>query len=301
MLKSPRLWLGAGRAARRSWCGVVVVRAQRRRRAQVPVRHDRARPADCDRFVDRDAESGHLGAGRHAGLGPDQGTDCRLQFAREEERPDRAHRPGDVSVPGAPGRGRPRGRAFIAEPRAGRDSKREARPGTHTGTGGTQVQLAGGARPRPVGLRPRRRRGAHRGCRRAAARRDARVGAHRPRPHRDPGTGRRCGHQAQRRRRPDGRGQPAGAGAFHHREGPARHAGRNLDRRGRRRPHSRRPARELHRRCIPGPHLQRRSAHRTQGTAEHPERGDLHRDRLGEQRSRRTAARHDRQRSHRHR
>jgi HlyD family secretion protein len=53
--------------------------------------------------------------------------------------------------------------------------------------------------------------------------------------------------------------------------------------------------------AFPGPPVFRRSAFGAQGRADDPERRYLHRDHLGAQRARRSAARHDRQRPHRHR
>ena len=178
---------------------------------------------------------------------------------------DRAHRPGELRIQGAPGQCRPgvgaRRGAQRAGQRGGGDGRRVARRRLEADNAQRDAQrkqdllaqalhLAGRAtttRATPASslaeslkvAQAQARRGARPGRQRAgggqAARRRAGAGQGRPGAHRDPLAGGRRGHQAQRRRRPDGGGQPAGAGAVHHRAQPAGHAGRGLDRRGRHR------------------------------------------------------------------
>ena len=83
----------------------------RSRRRVVPLCQGRARQRHRRRLGFGHAVRGHHGAGRFAGLGTDQGALRRLQLAGEEGPAPRAHRPGDLRAQGAPGRGRPRGRA----------------------------------------------------------------------------------------------------------------------------------------------------------------------------------------------
>ena len=213
--------------------------AQERRRERGAALRDgrgRSRPDRREGDRDRNAVGAGDGPGRHAGVGPHQGDQRRLQLAREEGSGDREDRAGAVrggARVGArelPGRRRDRSPSWRRRPKTPSCSTSAPRQlferkaiaqadldtarATMRAANGDVVAARGNHGPGQGGAPP---------------------GAGEPRLHDDRVADDGRGDLAQRRRRADGGGVAVGADAVPDRRGPDQDAGRHQRRRGRHR------------------------------------------------------------------